>query len=164
MIELDTAGATFSPCRTWRYDLTRIWARGPDPLLVNFLLLNPSTADETEDDPTIRRCMGFAREWGYDGCVITNIFGFRATDPKEMRAAPSPIGPENNKWILHHTRNCQVVVCAWGTHGSHHNRERMIIRMLQKQGIELLCLGKTKHGHPKHPLYLRADTELEGYP
>lgn len=162
MSDLLVTDAVFSDCRTWRYDLTRVWEREEDPILVNFLLLNPSTADETQDDPTIRRCQGFARAWGYEGCIITNIFAFRATDPADMKAAKDPVGPDNDWWIHHHAVQCEAVVCAWGTHGVHKEREREVLKLLQ--GIELRCLGKTKHNHPKHPLYLRADTKTEVYP
>lgn len=147
--------AVFSPCRRWRYSLERIWQ--PELGLVQFIGLNPSTADETEDDPTIRRCIGFSRDWGYGGIVMSNIFAFRATDPKLMKAATDPIGPENDKWILAQYDKCEITVAAWGLHGEFRGRGEIVAEMLR---YDLRHLGKTKHGQPRHPLYLRRSEPL----
>lgn len=145
--------ALFSPNRTYRYTLWRhwggLWATG----YAMFIGLNPSTATETEDDPTVRRCIGYARDWGFAGLCMTNIFAFRATDPAVMKAHPEPIGPENDRYLAEMAREADIVVAAWGTEGSHLDRGEAVKRMIP----DLHYLGLTKDGHPKHPLYLRKD-------
>lgn len=153
--------ATFSPCRTYRYSLTRRWGTRPHVL---FIGLNPSTADETQDDPTIRRCIGFAERWGYGGLVMANLFAFRATDPKAMLTAPDPVGPENDDWLRQLGDECERVLAAWGAHGRHMGRGAAVMRLLGNEGRRLIyCLGTTRVGYPKHPLYLRADTQPMAY-
>jgi hypothetical protein len=115
----------------------------------------PSTADETADDPTIRRCIGFAKRWGYGGLVMLNLFAFRATDPRDMRAAADPIGPDND-WHLTHSP-AALIVAAWGAGGTFMDRDRAVRAIL---GDRLMALGHTNHGQPRHPLYVRGDTEL----
>lgn len=147
MNELDEhSTAIFSPCRTYRYVLRRRWDW--EMPHVAFIGLNPSTADETKDDPTIRRCIQFAKDWGYGGLTMLNLFAFRATDPRDMLKAGDPIGPENNQHLLHESAKAGVVVAAWGTKGG--KRADEVIAMLP----EIHCLRKTKAGHPEHPLYL----------
>ena len=149
------ASAIFSPCRTWRYTLERRW--GDDPLTLVIVGLNPSTADETQDDPTIRRCIGFARSWGYGRLLMLNLFAYRATDPREMLAAADPIGPDNPEVIGREAgRALGSVLCAWGVHGAHLGWGPGV---LERLGSKAMVLGLTKDGHPKHPLYLRADTQ-----
>lgn len=150
-------GADFSECRTWRYALWRSWDWQGFANQVMFVGLNPSTADETEDDPTIRRCIGFAKAWGYGGIIMMNAYAFRATDPKDMKAAIDPIGPENDEALSHRRKQVGLVIAAWGVHCDP-ERERQVCEML---GSPVMCLGKTKAGRPKHPLYLRADTKPE---
>ena len=145
--------AVFSPCRTWRYELRRVWDESLP--FVAFVGLNPSTADETTDDPTIRRCIAFAKRWGYGGLVMVNLFAFRATDPRDMRAAPSPIGPDNDATLRRVAAEAQLVVAAWGTGGRYFNRDFRVRRLLGP----LMALGFTKEGAPRHPLYVRADVE-----
>ncbi len=160
--------ASFSRCRTWRYSLDRVW--DPSSPGVLWLLLNPSTADETIDDPTIRRAIGFSKREGYGSLTLLNLFAYRATDPKDMKAAEDPVGEANDSVILGHAIDYQQVICAWGVHGTFRGRAQEVVAMLsdreQTTGrvVTLSCLGKTKHGHPKHPLYLRNDTPLETYP
>jgi len=149
--------AVFSGCRTYRYALWRWWNLTKPYAM--FIGLNPSTADETEDDPTIRRCIRFAKDWGYGGLCMTNLFALRATDPKFMMGHPSPVGPGNTQWINNLAAFAGVVVFAWGTHGGFEERDILITEILGKGK----CLGKTKNGHPRHPLYLKADTKLEPY-
>lgn len=151
------AAAVFSPCRRWRYTLDRWWspfAWHEGGRYANFLMLNPSTADETVLDPTVARCVGFARRWGYDGLVVTNIFACRGTDPKCLYAAEDPVGPENNEYVQKVARQASLVVCAWGVHGVLRGRGRQVAAMLTASEIPLYCLGVTKAGHPRHPLYL----------
>jgi len=149
--------AIFSECRTYRYALWRWWDKSKASAL--FIGLNPSTADETKDDPTIRRCIRFAKDWGYGGLCMANLFAFRATSPKDMKACKHPVGQDNDKWLKRLSKQSGVVVYAWGTHGEHLYRGT-IVSLTIKGGM---CLGKTKNGHPRHPLYVRADTKLEVY-
>ena len=144
--------AAFSPCRRYRYSLWRNW-RG---LLPNangyamFVGLNPSTADETNDDPTVSRCIAFAQAWGYEGLCMTNAFAYRATYPSDMMAVDDPVGPDNDRTLVDLAETAGVVVAAWGVHGSHLGRD-IAVRALFKR---LHVLRLTKNGHPAHPLYL----------
>lgn len=141
-------GATLSPCRTYRYDLWRTWIGGDGYAM--FVGLNPSTADETTDDPTIRRCIAFAQAWGYAGLCMTNLFAFRATQPKDMMRASDPVGPQNDAVLRECARRAGVVVAAWGALGGYKNRAGAVQTMLP----ELHVLRLTTKGHPWHPLYL----------
>ena len=144
--------AEFSDCRKYRYTLTRYWDE-TKPYAV-FICLNPSTADETKDDPTVRRCINFSKAWGYGGFVMLNLFSFRATDPKVMKAEYEPIGKDNDVWIKHMADKAGIVIAAWGMHGAFLRRNEEILEMLNGQ---LHCLALTKDGHPRHPLYLKKD-------
>jgi hypothetical protein len=150
----ETPGATFSPCGRYRYTLDRRWGDGP---LMTWVMLNPSTADAEKDDPTIRRCIAFAKAWGYGGLTVTNLFAFRATDPADMRAAADPVGPYNDRAILDACRG-RVAVAAWGVHGEYKGRALAVCRMIDQESNGLRCLGVTKDGHPKHPLYVAGTT------
>jgi hypothetical protein len=142
-------GADISPCGRYRYKLWRKWGGGS---VVAFVGLNPSTADATLDDPTIRRCIGYAKAWGHGSLWMLNLFAYRATDPNEMRLAEDPVGPLNNK-TLREARFADVTVAAWGTHGAHRGRDAQALAMLPR----LHYLRLTKDGHPGHPLYLPAN-------
>ncbi|MGH9962981.1 MAG: DUF1643 domain-containing protein [Pyrinomonadaceae bacterium] len=145
----------FSPCRTYRYSLWREF----DMLNLNyavFIGLNPSTADEVQDDPTIRRCIGFAKRFGVGALCMTNIFAYRATNPEVMKQQDDPIGPENDQWISADAKNASVIVAAWGVHGTHLDRGAAVVKLLPR----LSCLGVTSKGHPRHPLYLPSDAAL----
>src|SRR5688572_11312536 len=120
-------------------------------------MLNPSTADAVRDDPTIRRCIGFARTWGYRRLVVTNIFALRATLPAALRGAADPVGPGNDRFILRAAREADRVVCAWGVHGALGNREEEVLALLR--GLAMEHLGLTRGGHPRHPLYLPAQSQ-----
>lgn len=146
--------AEFSPCRRYRYALLRAWQ--PDRGFAMFVGLNPSTADETSDDPTIRRCIGFAKAWGYGALCMTNLFGYRATQPADMLAQADPVGPENDAYLLSMAAKADVVVAAWGTEGTFLKRDEHVRVLL---GRKLHYLRLTKHGHPGHPLYLPADLQ-----
>lgn len=147
----------FSECRTYRYTL---WRKLDNDLyskpagVCNFLMLNPSTADESQDDPTVRRCIGFAQAWGYAELVVTNIFAFRATDPRTMLAREDPVGPDNDRWILETAKEASIVVAAWGTHGSHRGRSTAVRNMLKMIDVPLMRLKKIAGDQPSHPLYL----------
>jgi hypothetical protein len=125
--------------------------------------LNPSTADAERDDPTIRKCVGFARTWGFGGVEVVNLFAYRATLPCEMRLAADPIGPTNDSHILDVAARCRPVVAAWGTHGDFLGRSRAVLDLLATLGTHVECLGTTRSGHPRHPLYVRYDTPLVPY-
>lgn len=146
-----TSQATYSACTHYRYSLARRWAAGTT---LNFVMLNPSTADEAQNDPTVERCERRARMLGFGGFCVTNIFAWRDTDPQAMRRADDPVGLENNAVLLSEARAADQVVAAWGTHGAHRERGAEVAAMLRAQGIELYHLGLSKHGHPRHPLYV----------
>lgn len=146
------ATATFSADRVQRYRLTRTWDASGSR--VNFVMLNPSTADAFQLDPTNRRCMGFAQRWGFGGAEVTNIFAFRSTDPRGLRAVDDPVGPDNDDAILGVAVGADLVIAAWGTHGELHGRGAEVRAMLDAAGVELHVLRLTKAGHPAHPLYL----------
>jgi hypothetical protein len=155
------AGAVFSPDRVYRYLLTRTWdTRAP---LVTWAMLNPSTADCLADDPTIRRCKAFARAWGRGGIQVVNLFGYRATQPAALRTASDPVGPLNDLFIREACQPPGVVVAAWGAHGDFRGRAAEVTRTLAAAGIRMHCLGTTKGGHPRHPLYVPGDTPLEPF-
>ncbi|CAB4612418.1 unannotated protein [freshwater metagenome] len=154
--ELGEASATFSHDRVHRYLLTRTWASSLPT--VNFLMLNPSTADAFQLDPTNRRCVGFAQAWGYGSMVTTNIFAFRSTNPAGLRTTKDPVGPENDEAILNAAKNADLVIAAWGTHGELQDRGNAVRGLLTEAGIELHVLRLTKAGHPGHPLYVAGDT------
>lgn len=154
---LPYSGAEFSDCKQYRYALWRQWDWQGYANQVMFIGLNPSTADEKKDDPTIRRCIRFAKDWGYGGLIMMNAYAFRATDPKDMKAAIDPIGPDNNEALGYRRTQVGFVVAAWGAHCDP-KRELEACRAI---GKPIHCLGKTKTGRPKHPLYLRADTKPE---
>lgn len=144
--------AVYSPCERYRYSLTRIW--DPTGSRVSFVMLNPSTATEVQNDPTVERCERRARTLGYGAFQVTNIFAWRDTDPKAMQAALDPVGPENDAAIAEACRWGDRVICAWGTHGAHLDRGPAVERLIRGTGITPWHLGLSKAGHPKHPLYL----------
>lgn len=115
-----------------------------------FVGLNPSTADAEQDDPTIRRCIGFAKEWGYGELLMGNLFAFRATNPAIMAAADDPIGPDNDMWLNELAEEASLVIAAWGAHPIAASRAQQVVETLD----DVKCLGVTKGGHPRHPLYL----------
>nr|WSZ21194.1 DUF1643 domain-containing protein [Streptomyces canus] len=147
--------------RAYRYLLTRIWDTSRPPVV--FLMLNPSTADALEDDPTIRRCTGFARRHGAGGLVVVNLFGLRSTDPRALRHHPDPVGPLNDAFIRQATSGASLVVAAWGAAGVEHGRSASVSKALAVRGVALRCLGMTSTGQPRHPLYLPGDAALEPY-
>lgn len=155
--EPTACGADFSPCRTWRYALWRHWDWQGHANCVAFIGLNPSTADETQDDPTIRRCIRFAKRWGYGGMYMLNAYAYRATDPNDMKRAADPLGPGNLEAMGYYRSRVGLIVAAWGVHCEPSHEARVCNAI----GRVVHCLGKTKHGRPKHPLYLRSDTEPE---
>jgi hypothetical protein len=152
------ASAQLSEDGVYRYELTRRWGAG-DP--VRWIMLNPSTADANVNDPTIRRCIGFARTWGYEAIVVHNLFALRATNPRELRTHPDPVGPENDAYLRDPVAAGWLTVCAWGAHGELNSRADRALRAITGGGAVPMCLGRTKAGHPRHPLYLRSDARAE---
>ena len=148
--------AIYSPYSMYRYVLKRTWPVGNDKL-VTFVLLNPSTATEHQDDPTIRRCVRFAIQWGYSGLYILNLFGYRATLPSDMRKAYDPVGPENLKYIKE--TQTELVVVGWGNHGTYKGQDKIVLNELNNPH----SLGINKNGTPKHPLYVPYSSKLELY-
>lgn len=149
--------AEYSDCERYRYSLTRVW--NPKGGRALFVMLNPSTATEVQNDPTVERCERRARALGFGAFRVLNIFAYRATDPREMRRAADPIGPENDAAILGSLPWADRVVCAWGTHGAHLGRGADVAAMLRARGGALYHLGLSKDGHPKHPLYIGYDVQ-----
>ena len=147
--------AEFSADRRYRYSLEIEWGDGSGTC--NFLMLNPSTADELANDPTVERCERRARMWGYRRLIVTNLFAFRATDPREMRAAIDPVGPDNDAAILAAAMVSDLVIAAWGNHGMHLRRAETVRLMLGPLGLK--CLRVAKTGEPCHPLYLPYELE-----
>ena len=167
----------FSPCRAYRYTLWRRWDFPSLPLgapesgfdgfkqlkdageYVMFIGLNPSTADETKDDPTIRKCIGFAKRWGFGALCMTNLFAYRATDPRKMMGHPNPVGCENDMWIRRIARGAAIIVAAWGVRGGFLGRAQEVVKLVD----DLHCLRETKEGFPEHPLYVPYETPLTPY-
>ncbi len=144
--------AVYSDCERYRYALTRVWdATGPRAV---FVMLNPSTATEVQNDPTVERCERRARALGFGAFRVLNIFAWRATDPRDMRAVADPVGPLNDAAIRESVAWADTVICAWGTHGAHRGRGPQVEAMLRDTGVPLHHLGLSKAGHPKHPLYI----------
>ena len=165
--------AVYSDCARYRYLLTRVWAPGPRAL---FVMLNPSTATEVQNDPTVERCERRARALGFGAFRVTNIFAFRATDPRVMRAEADPVGPGNDAAIAESAVWADAIICAWGNHGLHLGRGAAVAALLrhrvQNQKLDgqkfdgglrrgLLHLGLTGQGQPRHPLYVSYDQQPE---
>jgi hypothetical protein len=149
--------AVMSDCGGYRFSLLRRWGEpGAIHSVANFIMLNPSTADAELDDPTIRRCMGFARSWGYDGIDVTNLFALRSTDPSALLSSPDPIGENNDTAIVGTAQLCDLVICAWGCHKAIGPRAAHVLKRLRDAGIQPKAIRLTKDGHPAHPLYLPA--------
>lgn len=143
--------ARFSTCGHYRYTLWRSWGDGP---FLNVIALNPSTADRDRNDPTCERLERRARSWDFGSLIVTNIFAWRSTNPKVLRQVADPIGPENDRWIMEWARRSDMVLCAWGAHGSLHHRGEKVRKMLTDAGLNLHCLIGLDSGEPGHALYL----------
>ena len=144
----------------YRYCLWRVWDLGLPRAL--FIMLNPSSATETQDDATLRRCVSFAKSWSCGSVEITNLFAFRSTDPTMLSQVADPVGPENTTYIKQAIARAEVIVCAWGAHKSIGYRDIEVLQLLD--GREVHCLGCTKNGLPRHPLYVPAGAHLQHYP
>lgn len=154
--------AVYSRCERYRYLLTREW--DADGRRALFIMLNPSTATEVQNDPTVERCERRARTLGFGAFRVTNIFAWRDTDPKKMRAAADPVGPDNDAAIVESCDWADQIICAWGAHGAHLDRGPAVERLLRATGKPLFHLGLTQAGHPRHPLYIGYDRQPEPWP
>lgn len=150
-------GAEIDPTGVYRYRLWREWDLNLP--WVGFVMLNPSTADATVDDATIRRCIGFARAWGYGALEVVNLFCCRTKNPATLRRVVDPVGPEGDRYLLQMNQRTQAIVFGWGNHGGWQNRDQAAIQLLGAKET-VYCLGVTQLGHPRHPLYLSRDTAL----
>jgi hypothetical protein len=162
---LEHRSATYSPSGLYRFDLSITFRDAKPGALCQFIGLNPSTATEEADDPTVRRCKDFARRWGFSGMVMTNAFAFRSTDPKGLLKVAEPACIRNDEYLRYWARNSRVerVVCCWGNPGAYQGRAEAIVGMMERFGVGLHCLGLTLTGQPKHPLYLSKTTKLEKF-
>ncbi len=160
LFDAESKSAVLSECGLYRYRLGRTWDADARPLV--FVMLNPSTADATVDDPTIRRCVGFAKASDAGGIDVVNLFAFRATDPDDMAKADDPIGEENDLHLLRAAEGGFRTVVAWGASvpKRHGHRVNEVLRVLRMTGRTLYCLGTTKDGRPRHPLFVKADQPL----
>jgi hypothetical protein len=149
--------ARFSECGQYRYRLTRVWDQNLP--MVNWLMMNPSIANEERDDPTVAKCQRYARRWGKGGIIVTNCFALISTDPKALRTHESPIGPMNNSQLLSAAMESSLVICAWGNPSSFMDRGQYVYNMLINQNVELHCLKINKNGESCHPLYLKEELD-----
>ena len=149
--------ATFSDCRKYRYALSRTWNGKKKTIL--FIGLNPSTADEKIDDPTIRRCINYAQNWGYGSLLMVNLFAYRATMPSELKNVKNPIGNDNDLHIIELSKKADLAVAAWGNEGFLLNRDKEVKKLIPN----LMCLKINKSGQPAHPLYQKKDLKLIKY-
>lgn len=151
----ETSTALFSPCGLYRYVLRRRWDDGP---VCNFVMLNPSTADEAKNDPTVARCLNRARAWGFGSLVVTNLFAIRSTDPRILRQHADPVGPINDVVIESEAAAAGLVIAAWGHHGMFGNRVGNVLKLMDEKRIHLHALKVSElTGQPCHPLYLPYD-------
>jgi hypothetical protein len=151
--------AIISDCGTYRYSLTRIWDEKLPKVM--FVMLNPSTADSGKDDPTIRRCIGFAKSWGYGGLYVCNLFAYRATNPKELLNADNPFGNDNSLHIKNIANETETIICAWGNKPILHKvlKNKNPYKLLGLESSKLYYLQFSKDNVPKHPLYLNSNLQ-----
>ncbi len=155
LFQMLTSDAIISDDKKYRYLLTRIWDN--DKRMVNFIGLNPSTADQIDNDPTMRRCIAFAKSWGYGGLYMTNLFAYRTSKTEELMKSKKPIGKENDKYLLEIEKKVDAVVFAWGANGTFLNRDKQVLNLISKG----YYIALTKDKHPRHPLYLKANLTLK---
>lgn len=153
------SGAVIDKNEEYRYLLWRKWNENLPR--ITFIMLNPSTADEREDDPTLRRCIRFAMDWGYGSLEVVNLFAYRATDPKFLLSVSDPVGKSNNKYIKDAILRADKVLIAWGTKGSILNRDIEVLEIIKALNIPLFTLELTRQGYPRHPLYVKSNKKPE---
>ncbi len=150
--------AVISACGKYRYLLRRVW--NDDRMRALFVMLNPSTADAEVDDATIRSCIRLCRSWDYGSFEVINLFGWRATDPRELANADEPIGQDNDRVAVAAIERCDITICAWGAHKMAESRADEMRNLITSRRPAAFCLGTTKSGAPKHPLYIKTGTPL----
>ncbi len=152
--------AVISPCGKYRYSLGREFGMTGEGA-VCFVMLNPSTADAEQDDPTIRRCIGYAKRFGAERLIVVNLFAFRSTDPDALygMSRDAAIGPENDAYILDAWQRSKIVICAWGNHGSLFGRAEEVLRLGGSVSTPMALKINAKSGQPAHPLYLKGDAQ-----
>ncbi|MDX2229356.1 MAG: DUF1643 domain-containing protein [Leptolyngbyaceae cyanobacterium bins.349] len=144
-------GATFDSTGQYRYSLWRHWDDAAPR--IGFVMLNPSRADATLNDPTIRRCLSFARSWGYGSLEVVNLFAYRTAQPQQLRHVADPVGTDNDRTLQTLSQRVDRIILAWGNWGRLQDRDRAVLTVLKSHSLH--CLGRTKLGHPCHPLYLK---------
>lgn len=149
--------ACFDPSGTYRYHLSRTWDEAL-PVMA-FVMLNPSRADDSCNDPTIRRCITLAQQWGYGGLAVVNLFAYCAAHPKVLWQTPDPVGPENDPHLLRTCGQAERILLAWGNWGSQLGRDRTVLTLLAPHWARCCCLGLNQTGLPRHPLYVRRDSQ-----
>lgn len=151
---MSDSGAYLDATSTYRY---RLWRTIPGcsvpPRRIAWIMLNPSTADASIDDPTIRRCLGYSLWWDFPHMTVVNLFALRSTDPKVLSKHADPVGPENNGHLVAVARCADLVLCSWGNHGALLDRAAHVRALLRAENIPLHCLRVSKTGQPVHPLY-----------
>lgn len=145
--------AFISECGQYRYELTRTWLTGGKNIA--FIMLNPSTADADNDDPTMNRVISFCQKWGFGSVTVGNLFALRATNPKDLYFHPDPIGEQNDWQLQRIIRKSEAVICAWGSHGHYKDRAHDVFHKIDKPKY---YLDLTIFNEPKHPLYIKGDT------
>jgi hypothetical protein len=160
-MDLLQAGAIFDLTAAYRYSLWRVWSANSPR--VAFIMLNPSRADAQHNDPTIRRCMNFAYRWGFGSMEVVNLFAYRSPDPAQLRRVDDPVGSQNHIFLAKALRRATRAIAAWGTWGTLLDRDRALLGLLGHADA-LSCLGLTKEGHPRHPLYVRSTARPLAYP
>ena len=154
-----------SPCERYRYQLYR--DIGPESRPCAFMMLNPSTADHTEDDPTLRRCMGYAKQWGCGDLWVVNLFAIRGSKPSIIKEVSNPVGELNRYYVKRIARHISamggVFICGWGNHGTYNDQDLRTLKWVTSEGVRPKCLKISKNGNPCHPLYLSKDLAPQVY-
>jgi hypothetical protein len=154
-------GAVVDKTELYRYSLWREWNIDAPKLV--FIMLNPSKADAYIDDPTLRRCIGFAKSWGFGSLTVINLFAYRSAKPSELRQVNDPVGAQNDRYLKKAIKSADKVVVAWGNNGKLMQRDRMILDLLSIYNVQPYCLGITKAGYPRHPLYVMSSKQPSSY-
>ncbi|MGD1908075.1 MAG: DUF1643 domain-containing protein [Leptolyngbyaceae cyanobacterium] len=150
--------ATFDATGQYRYRLDRRW--DPHRPALTFVMLNPSRADHRQDDPTLRRCIGLSQGWEYGALTVVNLFAYCSSKPKQLQTAVDPVGPENDRYLLAACSDTQTIVLAWGNSGGLYQRNRAVLSLLEPYRDRCHCLGRNQTGQPRHPLYVKRNTQL----
>ena len=154
-------GAVIDKTGLYRYSLWREWDIHKSKIV--FIMLNPSKADASIDDPTLRRCISFAKFWDYGSLIVVNLFAFRSASPLELKKVDDPVGKQNDRYLKKAIKSADRVVVAWGNNGKLMQRDHFVLELLSKHNIQPHCLGVTQGGHPRHPLYVKCCTKTIDY-